>query len=419
MCKLSIIIPVYNVEEYLGECLDSVLNNDYSDIEVICINDCSTDKSGEILQSYSERDERIRIFENDVNRGQGFSRNLGTEHALGEYIWYVDGDDIIEENIVNSLMKEVMSSLPDIFIFDAKVFKDEKNRKVNISELTYGVEQNYCMNGRDFFLDVANKGAWESTVWRRIYKKKFLINNQLSFRDGIIFEDILHSLRTILEAEKVLYKSMVAYYYRKRRGSTTTTADNNTYVINSLCLVLSEIENILNLEEDRDLRTAIVKIEGRYLSYLVDKIRHMDSVDREKLSLDERLHKYLYFGMAGCYKGYFPVLLDPKIMTAIRSAENIIIYGSGEVGCAVYDLLSERGIKVSCFIDSCNLEIREKRDTSIYNIGDVPYSHNNALVLIMAKNGRTQSEMKRNALQVGFLEKNIYTYDEVSSICPA
>ena len=113
MAKVSIIVPVYNVEKYLRKCLDSLINQTLKDIEIICINDGSTDKSLEILEEYKNRDSRI-ILLNQENSGQSIARNNGIKKATGEYIGFVDPDDWVENNMIKCLIDEIKSEKVDL-----------------------------------------------------------------------------------------------------------------------------------------------------------------------------------------------------------------------------------------------------------------------------------------------------------------
>lgn len=103
MIKISVIIPVYNVEEYLKECLDSVINQTLKEIEIICIDDCSTDSSYSILEEYAKKDSRIVLIKNKENMGVGYNRNIGIKEAKGEYIGFIDSDDYISEDYYENL----------------------------------------------------------------------------------------------------------------------------------------------------------------------------------------------------------------------------------------------------------------------------------------------------------------------------
>ena len=117
MVKVSVIVPVYNVEEFLGECLDSVINQTFSDFELICVNDCSTDSSLEILEKYALLDSRIKIIQTEINSGLGFARNHGLKYAKGDYILFLDSDDYILDNTLEKLYINATRNESDIVLF--------------------------------------------------------------------------------------------------------------------------------------------------------------------------------------------------------------------------------------------------------------------------------------------------------------
>ena len=122
--KVSVVIPVYNAETYLKECLDSVLGQSLREIEVVCVDDDSTDASQEILMEYRQRDDRIVIIQESVHRGQAYARNLGMALARGKYIYFVDSDDVVKEDAMMALYHEAEKYGVDGVLFDADVIYD-------------------------------------------------------------------------------------------------------------------------------------------------------------------------------------------------------------------------------------------------------------------------------------------------------
>ena len=116
--KISVIIPLYNVEDYLNECMDSVLKQTYENLEIICINNNSTDNSLNILESYAQKDNRIKVINNQKNYGIGYSRNIGLKNATGDYIFFMDADDIILENTLEKLLKNAILNNSDVVLYE-------------------------------------------------------------------------------------------------------------------------------------------------------------------------------------------------------------------------------------------------------------------------------------------------------------
>ena len=131
MPKVSVIIPVYNTEKYLRRCFDSVVNQTLSDIEIICINDCSTDNSLEILQEYASKDKRIKLIDFKVNKGAAIARNIGIDAATGEYIGFVDSDDFVDLDFYEKLYKKAAETGADAV--KGKLFLYDNEKKTDIS----------------------------------------------------------------------------------------------------------------------------------------------------------------------------------------------------------------------------------------------------------------------------------------------
>ena len=165
--KFSFIIPVFNAREYIKECLNSILNQSMSDFEIICIDDCSTDNSLEILENFSQMDERIVVHSNKKNMGAGFSRNIGLNYATGEYIAFVDADDWIEKDFCKILYNNAKTNDSDIVLFNAiEYYLNNTTRKriyfpkndINENEVfDYNYDKNLILNR--FFV-----------IWSKIYR---------------------------------------------------------------------------------------------------------------------------------------------------------------------------------------------------------------------------------------------------------
>src|SRR5689334_9186190 len=125
MAQVSIIVPVYNVERYLGECLDSILSQDFEDFEIVAVDDCSQDGSSEILRQYAERDARIKIIVMPQNRGLGAARNAGLAAATGRYVWFIDSDDSIRPGSLSAIMARAEETGAEVVLFGwARTFED-------------------------------------------------------------------------------------------------------------------------------------------------------------------------------------------------------------------------------------------------------------------------------------------------------
>ncbi|MEC4004430.1 glycosyltransferase family 2 protein [Flavobacterium sp. SUN052] len=220
--KISIVIPVYNVASYLRQCLDSVVNQTYNDLEIILVNDGSTDNSKEICEEYLLKDNRI-ILLNKQNGGLSEARNFGLEKVSGDYIWFIDSDDWIVPNatqiIVDSLLKfncEVLGFSHINYFED----KDKFSEVVNSQEIQTTTGDNYIKESKFFF----------PSAWSHVYSKVFLNNYELSFKINQLHEDDYFNISCFGKIKTIAKINNGLYYYRRRSNSITTSATKENLV---------------------------------------------------------------------------------------------------------------------------------------------------------------------------------------------
>ena len=230
MCLLSVIIPVYNVEEYLEQCLDSVINQNLRDIEIICVNDGSTDNSLNILEKFASKDKRVRII-SKKNGGQASARNLGIRVANGEYIAFVDSDDFIKEDMFSKLYDAAENNDLDLAMCKVSLY-DNISGKIDNNAWYYklGVFENFnkkIFNHIDTYEFTCNISV---TPYNKIYKSSLLKENDIQFPEGLIFEDEKFFYDVYLRAKKISVVDDFLYYYRvNRKGSTVDISKDNDY----------------------------------------------------------------------------------------------------------------------------------------------------------------------------------------------
>ena len=223
--RLSIIVPFYNVEPYIGRCLDSIYRQDLreEEYEVICVDDCSPDNSISIVEQYAARHSNLKIIRNKENRKLGGARNAGLEEAKGNYIWFIDSDDFIEDNVLGYLCAEAEKDDLDVLHFDYEKYPS----KEHLREL----ESTAIMTGTEMFFD--NRFIWYHdliTAWRKLYKRSFLIENGITFAEHIMWEDDDYSINVFAKAQKVRHIHLVAYYYCDNPNSVTRVKYNSSHI---------------------------------------------------------------------------------------------------------------------------------------------------------------------------------------------
>ena len=221
MPKISVIIPVYNVEAYLAKCLDSVCHQTLSDIEIICINDCSTDGSLRILEIYAQQDPRIKIITFSQNRGVSEARNSGIKEAKGKYIAFVDGDDYIDLEFYEKLYARAIETDADIVKGDLEEILLDGSRK------TYPVNSD--------ILEKHNKFCFNISFTTAIYRLSTVLRNKLFFSRRLIFsEDLVWLNRVVFCANTVEVVPGTFYHYKRRSNSADTSVLPPKKVLNGL-----------------------------------------------------------------------------------------------------------------------------------------------------------------------------------------
>lgn len=217
--KVSVIIPVYNVGNYLERCLESVLGQTEKSIEILCIDDCSTDDSLSILECFGRKDKRLHIFKNEINQGQAYSRNIGLDNAQGEFILFLDADDYIAEKMIEEMYAAAIKRNLDLLFCDTKILQEYKEaqatplrrfRKVAYADEVGAVLFHHMMQNQDMF----------GSVWGVLYRTAFLKENQLRFIKGILHEDVPFIFKATILSRKAGCVNHTYYYYVERNNST-------------------------------------------------------------------------------------------------------------------------------------------------------------------------------------------------------
>ncbi len=219
---LSVILPVYNVEQYLPQCLDSILAQSMQDFELICVNDGSTDNSLAVLKEYAKKSDKIQVI-TISNSGVGITRNTAMSLVKGSFLTFLDSDDYIQSEYFKSIA-DVVTRYPDIDIiqFDYYSFEDGSDAmKYDKSTITD-------------FAEPYEKFAWKQRcphslhgtrmfVWDKVYRTEFLKQHDLQFPNYPLGEDVLFVILSIILSETIVYIPLAYYYYRLRKGSATHT----------------------------------------------------------------------------------------------------------------------------------------------------------------------------------------------------
>lgn len=241
MVKISVIVPVYNCEDYIEESIKSILNQSFKDIEVICVDDGSTDDSLNILKELSMQDTRLKVFTQE-NQGSSVARNNALEKASGDYIYFFDADDYIVDDCLEKIYNNAINNDSDIVIFKYDQYKEgyflkhsEQDIEKQFSKTDF---TNFTFDCYDYRIR-AFKGPF--APWFKFYKKEFLDKYDFEFPPGLNHNDVPFHVKTILKASKISFIPEYLYHYR---------IDNPNSISNTRLKNFKDIFSIIKIVED-------------------------------------------------------------------------------------------------------------------------------------------------------------------------
>lgn len=293
--KVSIIIPVYNTEQYIERCIHSVLNQTYKNLEIICINDGSSDKSGEILDILKKKDSRIKVIHSE-KKGVTYARNFALHIASGDYIGFVDSDDYIAEEMYELMVDALLTNHVDLVVcnycFDysgkIKTAENKKNVPLNPIEISDFLPYMY---ERDTYPGVA------SYLWNRLFRREVLINEEgilnIEFCEeygGV--DDIVFVAEASMRCHKVLYLEKALYYYFQRENSITHDGRKQLETLHWI----KAYEKILNLYDINHISKQVMELIERMYVYRCGRTLELafkyDDEDKVKI-LKNKIYRYL------------------------------------------------------------------------------------------------------------------------------
>ena len=304
--KVSVIIPIYNVEKYLPECLDSILNQTFQEIEIICVNDATPDNSAQILEQYALQDSRIKIITHEKNGGLGAARNTGVAHAKSPYIAFVDSDDTIEPTFIEELYIAIVNNNADMSwcgiakITEKGAFIDYKN----IPEKSWSVQE--LLNCRSLHPSIL-------PVWNKLFILDYFKNiEQLP----IISEDLPAVAEYLTKCSKVVTVNKPLYNYRKRPGTLSAPDKQNPEHWNHFFYSNSLSLDILRKKFSRStlfLQTKIrassifwrIETHQMYLSNSWKKQKTIKASHLNLCKLEDRLFQYIFSFYLSLYSFHF------------------------------------------------------------------------------------------------------------------
>lgn len=402
MPKVSVIIPVYNVEAYLAECLDSVIHQTHQDMEIICIDDASTDHSMDILQEYAHKDARIMILKNTRNQRQAYARNRGLDMASGEYVLFVDSDDFIDQNLVTKALS--VADGVDMVCFDYK----------KVDSVWFGKDEHLFLidegrySAQDYFRQSVDRNGIVYSPCTKLYSRSFLLRENIRFIDGLLYEDVVFDFLCMMKAREIYCITDKLYEYRIRKNSSMTKDIDGKNVSAYFYIVCYLTQYYLEHHFDAEMETAVEKyIQAMYRCFINTYRRYSAKKDGYLLKNDISVESYAkLYGLAAGYESHYGLIqlhIAEQIET-IRKAARIFVYGAGDVAREVIETLNRYDVAVDKIVVS---EKKGNRNSilgnRVYEIAECIREREDCLVIV-ATDARFYPEIKRTLSELGFMD---------------
>lgn len=421
MYKVSVLIPIYNVEQYLSQCLDSVVNQTLSDIEIICINDGSTDGSGKILSQYAIKDNRIRVITKD-NTGYGHSMNVGLKMASGKYIGIVESDDFAEKNMFEILYK--IADENQVEVVKSNFFSHYLSGDVlekYLPDEKCGDMISFSSKGKRRFLELC------TPIWSGIYRRDFLLENNIFFTEtpGASYQDTAFGIKIMMCVNKIYFCKDAFLHYRRDNMESSVHSLNKVFCI---CDEFDELWKFIKTRGDILDATKFYLAAEQYDRYMFSYNRIADR-HREKFLIrmieDFKLlskrnllnanywdaekwlnvQKMIKYPERVLYKNIIEIQSHSLYLAAffqkIEKFKHIFIYGAGNVGQETISFLRKRNLPVQAFLVSqSNNNLTEIDGVPVKVVDEVEINTDDDLVLIaVAEN--TQYEIIKSLRKRG------------------
>ncbi len=350
MAKISVIVPVYNVEKYIKQSLDSIINQTLNDIEIICVNDGSTDSSREILEQYKQKDSRIIIIDKK-NGGLSSARNAGMEVAKGEFISFIDSDDWVKEDFLEKLYNNITTYNSDISICAVNQYDETKQDFISPDKYFTLEYFDKSFDNRAFSYTDTKEFLMNVCVmaWNKLYRRSFLESTQARFPDGLIFEDGPFFFSIFFKTQKVSIVRDRMYNYRiNRNGSIVQKGGIQFFdIIDVVNMMLISLKNspIFNEVKYEFFHRKADDIIYRYeLIGLKLKNKFSKKLKKESLLLDENIFDFAQInekfpityrnfisikhktGILSFYWRKFVIRFMYKVMQVLYTEENIYYF---------------------------------------------------------------------------------------------
>lgn len=266
---ISIIVPVYNVEKYLSQAIESILNQRNCELQIILVNDGSTDSSLEIIQQYADRYSNIEII-NQSNQGLSAARNAGLNEAKGEYVMFLDSDDWLAKDCIENIAINIKENCPDLLVYAGQRVYERNNDLVK-GELFGPREIGKFITGTEAYEALRTSHTYSTCVVLQVIKRELLCEKKIRFYEGILHEDHLFTFQILMAAKQVICVPVPYYQYRIRENSIMTREKQYDRHFRGFAVTCMEMDKLLNKIEYSENRIAqehlneLITIATKYL----------------------------------------------------------------------------------------------------------------------------------------------------------
>ena len=392
---VSVIVTVYNIERYIGECLDSLLDQEEINYEVICVDDASTDRSYEILCDYQQRDSRIKVIHNSQNMGLSSARNVGFKEAVGEFLY--NGDDLLKQGALKRLYSCAVENELDLLGFSAVSFFDDDEMRKYGSENEYVRKGNYLdvKPGPELFAElIDNNDRASSNMVLYFYNREFFERNNLYGIEGLRYADD-SMFAMYMAAKRAMCITDQLYMRRYRSGSVVTSPMKKYYMESMIVLFLEE----LRIWQNSNLNSELNKKIEKYFNMRQDSIRSFYNKFRNDGSETILLNQNV---MAKYFYKYFieevPLhneCLSIEEINNLKNTEHVILYGAGYIANEVAKVLEYNGIdNYEVVVTDTSSNPKRFRGRIVSGIKDNEYNEERTAVVVAISKKNFDSVMK-------------------------
>jgi len=320
---VSIVVPVYNVEKYLEECFYSITSQTYKNIEIILVNDGSTDNSGKLAGELAKQDLRVVVIHKD-NSGPSDTRNIGIDAAKGQYITFIDSDDLVEKCFIEILLISAIES-------DATTVQCDNSRNTN--KLGQGSGESAILSGKDAFVELLNYNTISPVVWGKLYKMSLFQDNNFKFPTGRLHEDTAILYKLIYFSKAVVCINKILYYYRVNRNSIMNSMVSSSYTMDHYGSVVTyhkELDEFININKvdidsvviSRHKSLRLLSVLNKLALHKLEKDDIYDRFKKEYLVASSNSHDLI------CLFGRLPV----RIPVIFRAGQAVTPIARGLLG---------------------------------------------------------------------------------------